>query len=203
MADDLVGDIFPISSKEALETPERYRDLRPKQLLQELGLRPGDRVVDLGAGTGFWTIAAASVVGKEGAVWAVDIQGEMVGELRRRAIEAGCSRVYVVKADATHTGLPDGVADTAIIGFMLHEVADKEALLKEANRLVGQDGKIIDIDFDKKKHPDAEQDYGPPLEVRVDASQLEAIAGQVGLTITKEVQVTPITYAVVMERKVE
>lgn len=203
MPDDLAGELFPVSRKENLETPKRYRDLKPRELLLELGLRPGERVVDLGAGTGFWTVAAASIVGKDGAVWAVDAQGGMITEVQRHSAEAGCTNVSEVKADATSTGLPDGIASTVIMGFMLHEVADKVGLLREARRLVGEDGKIINIDFDKKQHPDPEQDFGPPLEVRVDAIQLGRIAAAAGLTITKSVQVTPITYAVVMESKAE
>lgn len=197
------GNLFPPQSRGKLETPERYRDLRPVELLRDLGLRPGDQVVDLGAGTGFFSIAAASIVGKDGAVWAVDLQAEMVEELKRRAAEAGCQRITVVKANALATGLPDGVGNVAILAFVIHEVEDKVSLLSEVRRLVGRDGKTFIIDFDRKRHPNPELDHGPPLEIRVDPEQLADLGRQAGLRLSKLEGVSPIVYAAVLEDALE
>jgi fibrillarin-like rRNA methylase len=71
---------------EWLERPERDRAEFPERLISALELRPADVVADIGAGTGFYTFRIAGIV-PHGRVLAVDIQPEMLEDLRRRAEE--------------------------------------------------------------------------------------------------------------------
>src|SRR6266567_5187402 len=68
-----------------LERPEREDEERPSAVIDAMGLRGGDVVVDLGAGSGFYTFRMAQKVGTAGKVLAVDIQDEMLETIRRRA----------------------------------------------------------------------------------------------------------------------
>ena len=59
---------------EMLERPEREEFQKPAEVMAALALRPGERVADIGAGSGYFTIPAAKSVGPQGIVWAIDIR---------------------------------------------------------------------------------------------------------------------------------
>src|SRR5207249_3014489 len=61
-----------------LESPDREVWQRPDQVVQALQLRPGQRIADIGAGSGYFTRRFARAVGRRGKVWAVDIQPGML-----------------------------------------------------------------------------------------------------------------------------
>ena len=67
-----------------LERPEREREERVSKLMPSLGIKPGDFVADLGAGSGHHTIKLSSLVGSKGKVYAVDIQTQMLDLIRAR-----------------------------------------------------------------------------------------------------------------------
>src|ERR1051325_11525531 len=61
-----------------LERPEREKEEHTSKLLPPLKIKPGDSVVDMGAGSGYYTFKLADIVGPSGKVYAVDIQLEML-----------------------------------------------------------------------------------------------------------------------------
>ena len=69
---------FKEEKAEKLEQSERYDDFRPKSRLRKAGILTGQRVLDIGSGTGFYTRAAAQLVKKEGFVVGIDILKGMI-----------------------------------------------------------------------------------------------------------------------------
>ncbi|MBM3967554.1 MAG: methyltransferase domain-containing protein, partial [Planctomycetes bacterium] len=67
-----------------LNRPERIQEENPEEMLEQLGIKPGIVVCDMGCGDGYYTIELAKRVGPTGKVYAVDIQPEMLQELSRR-----------------------------------------------------------------------------------------------------------------------
>ena len=91
---------FPPLMSPILQSP--LRDLgQPRQAtLQHIGLAPGMRVLELGAGVGHYTAAAAHIIGPEGRLSAVDVQPRMVASLADRVRREGLENVEVRLADA-------------------------------------------------------------------------------------------------------
>ena len=79
-----------------------------ERVVKELGLKPGDQVADLGAGSGYFTFRLADAVGPSGRVYAVDIDSAMLEYLTRQAIERGYQNVETVLAAPDDPRLPDG-----------------------------------------------------------------------------------------------
>ena len=75
------------------ESRQREEDCR--MMLDALEIRPGQKICDLGAGNGFYTLELARMVGPEGVVYAVDIQPEMLRMLSRRAAQEQIGRAHV------------------------------------------------------------------------------------------------------------
>ena len=84
---------------------------KPDEVIALLGVAPGERVADIGAGGGYFTFRLADAVGPEGRVYAVDVDDDMVGYLRERAAEEGRTNVEVIRGEFHDPLLPNGEID--------------------------------------------------------------------------------------------
>lgn len=103
----------------------------------------GDRALDLGPGTGFFTIPLARLVGDAGVVHAADIQPDMLDAVRRRAERAGCPNVRTHLLDDDGLAALDARFDFALLFWMLHEVPDKETLLRTLRGKLADGGVVL------------------------------------------------------------
>jgi ubiquinone/menaquinone biosynthesis C-methylase UbiE len=150
---------FPVERRHVLNDPRRHP---PEPILRRAGIEEGNAVVDVGAGTGFWTRPLAVLVGPSGRVIAVDVEPIMLDEIRAMAREGGFQNVEVVQSEEAHIPLPDGVADAATLGFVLHEPPDPAAFLGEVSRVLKPGGRMLVIEWHKR-----ETEQGPPVEHRL------------------------------------
>jgi demethylmenaquinone methyltransferase / 2-methoxy-6-polyprenyl-1,4-benzoquinol methylase len=113
------------------------------------GVRPGERVLDVAGGTGDLTRAFARAAGPQGQVILSDINAAMLGEGRRRLIDAGVSGVPLVQANAESLPFADASFDCITIGFGLRNVTDKDAALRSMRRCLKPGGRLLVLEFSK------------------------------------------------------
>src|SRR5947209_20125941 len=106
-----------------LDRPERDDQEKPSIVLDALKLRGGETVVDLGAGSGYFTFRIAPRVGRAGKVLAVEIQDEMIETLRQRAAAQKVTNVEVVKGSESDPNLPVNGVDLVLMVDVYHELA--------------------------------------------------------------------------------
>jgi ubiquinone/menaquinone biosynthesis C-methylase UbiE len=111
-----------------------FRD--PYQALNAAGLEPGQKVLEVGCGPGFFTIPAAKIVGEEGSVCALDISPLAVERVQQKIEREGATNVEIILADAAQTGLPDQSFDLIFVFGVAHPVGDMEDILIELHRLL-------------------------------------------------------------------
>jgi len=121
-----------------VDMPVRRRYMRP--VLDRVGIRPGERVLELGPGPGMFTVEAARRVGPEGRLIAVDIQPKMITQVEKRVREAGLANVETHVADAYHLPLDDASVDRAFLVTVLPEVPDQARALAELRRAIKPGG---------------------------------------------------------------
>ena len=128
----------PASFSWLVDNPLRRRYMAP--VLGRIGIRHGDRVLELGPGPGAFTVGAAELVGPEGRLIAVDVQPEMIAKLAARLQQAGLTNVVTHVASAYELPLEDGSVDTAFLITVLPEIPDRSRALAELHRVLRPGG---------------------------------------------------------------
>ena len=177
-----------------LDDPERQKWLPSETVASELALRPGMRVADIGAGTGYFTLPIARAVAPNGEVLAVDLQHEMLERLRAR-LEPGLA-VTLITADAVRTTLADASIDLAFLANVWHEIDDRDAALEEMHRVLRPGGRIAILDW----RPDVHDAPGPPLEHRISSADVSASLGAKGWRLEPARSIGTFHYLVIATR---
>lgn len=110
------------------------------RLLAVLDLEPGARVLEVGPGTGHYTLPVAE---RAGTVDAFDLQPEMLAEVERRARERGVTNIVTRQGDARTLPYEDASFDAAFMVTVLGEIPDQDAALRELARVLKPGGRAV------------------------------------------------------------
>jgi ubiquinone/menaquinone biosynthesis C-methylase UbiE len=160
-----VTHVFDPANALRLERDERRELLQPLRTLARFGLARAMTVVDVGAGTGFFTRAASELVGPEGHVHAVDVSAAMLDHLRDLGVPPNVS---VSSCEPLRVPLPAGTADIVLAAFVVHEAPDRRVFLEELVRLLKPGGRVLLFDWKRQ-----EEEHGPPMAERLDEADLD------------------------------
>lgn len=120
---------------------------RRDDIIRHLRLQPGQRVADIGAGTGFFTLLMAREVGERGRIYAVDIAKNFVDASVRRSRDHGLSNVEGVVNDQHSVKLPPDSIDLAFISDTYHHFEYPLDTLRSIHRALVPGGELVVIDF--------------------------------------------------------
>ena len=135
----------------AYEGSSRDEWQQPERVVAALGIEPGDRVADLGSGSGYFTVRLAPAVGAGGRVYAVDVDAEMNEYLRKRLAEAGIENVEIVLGRFEDPQLPDGGVDLVVTVDTYHHIEERPAYFRNLKRDLAPGGRVAVIDYDGRK----------------------------------------------------
>jgi ubiquinone/menaquinone biosynthesis C-methylase UbiE len=113
--------------------------------LKEIGIRDGQSVLDVGCGSGTFTIPSATLVGEFGIVYALDIDDRALDKLRIKIEKEDLKNIRILRSSANDPiKLGDKSIDHVLLIDVLQEVSNKELLLGEVRRVL-KDGGIITV----------------------------------------------------------
>jgi len=136
MAEEAMGHVCPPKHVKWLNSPLRKLIQNPKNIMGEY-VSPGDTVIDLGCGGGYFTVAFAKMVGETGRVIAMDLQKEMLNITQKLAAKKGVSdRITLHQCQEKDIGLKDVKVDFALAFYMVHEVPDRLRFLRQVADLL-------------------------------------------------------------------
>jgi demethylmenaquinone methyltransferase/2-methoxy-6-polyprenyl-1,4-benzoquinol methylase len=126
-----------------LDHPIRRIFNDPVKAVEAAGIQPGMDVLEVGCGSGYFTLAAATLVGDEGHLDAIDIHPKAVETVSRRVIDSHQRNVIITKTDALDTGFPSESYDLIMLfGVIPAPVLPLQKLLPEMHRLLKPHGSI-------------------------------------------------------------
>jgi ubiquinone/menaquinone biosynthesis C-methylase UbiE len=131
-----------------LDVVESERDQwqRPADVLRALDLRPGNTVVDLGSGAGYFALKLSPVAGKQGQVLAVDLRRLSLFFLRTRTLLRGQHNIQVIVGEEEDPHLPAGTVDAVLICNTYHEFSNPGLILDRVVRSLRPGGRLVVVD---------------------------------------------------------
>lgn len=129
------GQRFWVEAPHPIITRERLRSvLRPE---------PGERLLEIGVGTGYYSLDLAEWVGPEGTLELFDLQREFLDHVMRAAGERGLRNLVATQGDATDLPFEDASVDAVILTAVLGEIPDSAAALREIHRVLKPTGRLV------------------------------------------------------------
>ena len=122
----------------------------PTVNLSKLGIANGMKIVDLGAGSGFYSIESARKVGPSGRIYAIDVQKDILERIRVAGATQGLHNIEVIWANAEKIGgtkLRESLADRVIASNILFQIEKPEEFALEIKRILKPNGKVMVIDW--------------------------------------------------------
>ncbi len=124
-----------------MESRLRHLLMNPDRTLKGSDIKPGETILEVGCGTGFFTIPAARLIGEHGRLVALDALPAYVERVSGKVEDAGLSHVTVIEGDALETGLDPACFDAVLLfGVIPFPALPLDRLLPEMHRLLKPEG---------------------------------------------------------------
>ncbi len=131
-----------------LESERRIEGLQVTNIIKTLKVRSGQRIADIGAGSGLFSRPLAQRAGDKGVVYAVDIDTELLKHVEKTAQEQKLANIKTILGAVDDPKLPEPVELIVIIDT-LHHISNQAVYLKGLKKYLKPDGRIAIIDFSK------------------------------------------------------
>jgi ubiquinone/menaquinone biosynthesis C-methylase UbiE len=157
---------------------ERKKRQDSIKILKDIGLNSGMVFVDIGSNDGFFTLPAATIVGRSGKVYALDINESAIKRLEEKFEKNGITNYVALAAKAEETIFDENIADFIFFGTVLHDFEDPAMVLQNAKLMLKRDGTLVDLDWQKKV-----TDLGPSLDIRFSKDKATKLIEDSGLKV--------------------
>jgi ubiquinone/menaquinone biosynthesis C-methylase UbiE len=131
----------PYGQRFWVEAPHPF--ITRARLRQVLAPQAGERILEVGPGTGYYTLDVAECVSPGGRLDIFDLQQEMLDHTVRRAGQRGLDNVTPTRGDARALSYPDATFDAAYLTAVLGEIPDRDQALRELARVLRPGGRLV------------------------------------------------------------
>ena len=167
----------PMSNQEFIQrllSPERSQAVDTFLVLTYSEINLHDTVADIGCGPGFFTLPLAKYL-VSGKLYALDIDDDMLAACQERVTQTQLGNVEILKCDEFSFPLEAASLDGAFLAFVIQQSPDKPRFLRAVRELLQPRGWCTILEWYR-----IETEFGPPLERRIDPTDLEAMAREAG-----------------------
>lgn len=179
-----------------LDRAGRDEEERPEVVIDALDLHGGETVVDLGAGSGYFTFRIAPKVGSRGRVLAVEIQDEMIDALRRRAKDQKTTNVEIVKGAERDPHLPANSVDVVLMVDVYHELSYPFEVMTAVRKALKPTGRVVFVEYRKEDPKVAIKELH-----KMSVEQLDREMKAVGLVRLRTVETLPLQHIVIFAKQ--
>lgn len=135
------GKSFFMKMLKWLDNPKRKKYNNPYKLIRASGIQPGQTVLEIGCGSGFFTVAASEMLGNEGKLYSIDVHALSVEETQKKVDELELKNVTVKKDDAMKSSFKDSMFDLVLLyGVVPAPVISMKDISMEIHRVLKPGG---------------------------------------------------------------
>ena len=178
------------------ENPGRAVWQKPEKVVEQLSIKPGSVIADIGSGSGYFSVLLAKKTGARGTVYAVDNDSEMNAYLEKRVINEGHANIRPVLSKKDDPLLPKGAVDLVFICNTYMFIEKREQYLTRLKDNLKNDGRLAIISFNRIETPE-----GPPLHTRVSREKTIQEAQKAGFALEAEYFFLPYQHFLVFVKR--
>ncbi len=175
-----------------LENPQRMQEQKPDEVIAALGLKQGETIADIGAGSGFFAFRFAPHLGSSGRVYAVDINPDMILYMNRHIRDNKFRNVVTVLSAPDDPLLMDASVNRFFICNTWHHVPNRPHYIDLMKKMLKPGGQIIVVDYKKEQLP-----VGPPPEMKTSREEVLKEMESNGFKLSREHTFLPYQYFLV------
>lgn len=173
--------------------------MNPETVLFQAGLKSGQTIADLGAGSGHYAMAAAGIVGENGSVLVVDVKDSaldhIAADARMQKIKTLRTVLYDLDQENLTDRIPAGHTDMVLLANILHEVGHRKNLLSHAYKLLKTGGRMLIVDWNQSPGP-----IGPPVAVRISEAETKKMCEAASFRFVKNIETDNYHFGLLFEK---
>ncbi|MEJ2241450.1 MAG: class I SAM-dependent methyltransferase [Candidatus Bathyarchaeota archaeon] len=170
------SNVFNPRNIEILESEDRKDWQNPQQILDLINLKSYYAVIDLGCGSGYFSIPISKRVSK---VYGIDFQKEMLNYFKQKIEKKKIQNIELMRSKANTIPLIKNCTNLLLTVNTLHEFEDRNEVIQEIYRLIKENGRVVIIDFKKEK-----TNFGPPMAIRISKDDATNLFTNKGFKVT-------------------
>jgi len=178
-----------------LDSEQRENIIPPEVLLRDMPIKQDHIILDVGAGTGFFTIPMAERTSNE--VYAMDLDLRMLNVIKSKAMEKNLENIKLIHESLESWSLKNEIIDFVMASLILHEISCLKESLTKIFEVMKVGGHLLCIEYEK----DESILEGPPMDIRVQSKDLEKTLVSIGFKIVKNTKINNAIYTVLAEKK--
>lgn len=178
-----------------LDSRQREYLISPEALIKQMPIQNEHTLLDVGAGSGFFTIPMAE--NTSGKVYALDPDRRMLSVIEEKAKEKGLTNIELIQDSIENLSIQNNSIDFVMASLILHEVSSLTKALSSIFDVLKTGGHLLCLEYEK----DDSIIDGPPMSIRIGSEQLEKAFSLIGFKIVKTTKINDAIYTVLAVKK--
>lgn len=178
-----------------LDSKQRERLIPPEDLISQMPIQQNDVLLDVGAGTGFFTIPMAEKT--NGKVYAMDPDTRMLKVIEDKAKNKGLNNIELVQEYIENLSIENNSVDFIMASLILHELDSLSGALAKLSEVLKTGGHILCLEYEK----DDAIVEGPPMSIRIASDSLEKELSLIGFGLVKKTRISEAIYTILAAKK--
>jgi len=178
-----------------LDSSQRERLVPPEALISQMPIQKNHTLLDVGAGSGFFTIPMAEST--SGKVYAMDPDERMLSVIATKAQEKGLTNIELLQDSIENLSIQNNSVDFVMASLILHEVSSLTKALANIVAVLKPGGHLLCLEYEK----DDLIIEGPPMSIRIGSAELEKALSSIGFELVRTTKINDAIYTVLTVKK--
>ena len=177
-----------------LDSKQRESIIPPEVLISQMPIQNNHTLLDVGAGSGFFTLPMAEST--SGKVYAMDPDRRMLSIIEEKAKEKGLNNIELIQDYLENLSLQNDSVDFVMASLILHEVSSLSKALTKIYDMLKTEGHLLCLEYEK----DDKIIEGPPVAIRIGSDELERALTLCGFKVVKRTKINDAIYTILAVR---